>query len=73
MTFDKLFALRKLNKIEEYLKELQELLEFPDKEILADFTKIHTGERLFQLIVENMTDINQHFIKELDLKLTEDF
>jgi len=62
-----------LNKIEEYLKELQELLEFPDKEILADFTKIHTGERLFQLIVENMTDINQHFIKELDLKLTEDF
>lgn len=73
MTFDGLFVYKKLSRIEEYLKELENFLKFSDKEILADPLKIHIGERLFKLIVENMTDINQHFIKELDLKLTEDF
>lgn len=73
MTFNGLFVLKKLGKIEEYLKELKDFFKFSDKEILDDFLKIHIGERLFQLIVENMTDINQHFIKELDLELTEDF
>jgi len=73
MTFDELFVYKKLTKIEEYLKELEEFLKFSDKEILGDSMKIHIGERLFQLIIDEIIDINQHFIGELDLKLTEDF
>src|SRR3990167_1099385 len=66
MTFNGLFVYKKLNKIEEYLK-------FTDKEIFDDSMKMHIGERLFQLIIDEILDINQHFIGELDLKLTEDF
>lgn len=73
MTFEELFVYKKLNKIEEYLKELEEFLKFSDKEILSDSMKIHVGERLFQLIVDEILDINQHFIGELNLELTEDF
>jgi len=64
---------KKLNKIEEYLEELEEFLKFTDKEIFDDSMKMHIGERLFQLIIDEILDINQHFIGELDLKLTEDF
>ena len=63
---------KKLNKIEEYLEELEEFLKFTDKEIFDDSMKMHIGERLFQLIIDEILDINQHFIGELDLKLTED-
>jgi|SRR3989338_8168737 len=73
MTFNGLFVYKKLNKIEEYLEELEEFLKFTDKEIFDDSMKMHIGERLFQLIIDEILDINQHFIGELDLKLTEDF
>ena len=73
MTFQKIFVIQKLEGISQYLKEVKALLEFQDKEILADSGKLHIAERLLQLIVDTMIDINQHFIKELDLPLSEDF
>jgi len=73
MTFDDMFIYKKINTIKEYLKEIQDFFKTSDSEILREAGKIHIGERLFQLIVDAILDINQHFIKELDLKLTEDF
>jgi len=73
MTFEKAFILQKLEETSGFLKEVEDLFKFSDKEILADSGKIHVAERLLQLIVDLMIDINQHFIRELNLKISEDF
>lgn len=73
MTFEKAFVLKKIEEIIRYLNETEDLFKFSDKEILSDSGKMHIAERLLQLIVDEMIDINQHFIKELNLKVSEDF
>lgn len=73
MTFQKAFLLQKLEEAAGYLEEIKEFFKFPDEEILADAGKLHIAERLLQLIVDTMIDINQHFIRELNLKISEDF
>lgn len=73
MTFNKSFVLQKLEEATGYIKELEDFLGFSDKEILGDYGNLHIAERLLQLIVDNMIDINQHFIRELNLKSSEDF
>lgn len=56
-----------------YVKELDSFLEQnTDEQILSDSSKLHIAERLVQLIVDNMIDINQHFIRELDLEIPDD-
>lgn len=72
MPFDKLFVQKKLDMIGEYTKELDEILELDDNEIFADHAKLHAIERLVQLIVDLMLDINQHFIRELQLKIPDE-
>ncbi|MCX6723962.1 MAG: DUF86 domain-containing protein [Candidatus Staskawiczbacteria bacterium] len=67
MTFEKTFIYKKMEDIERYLAEVKDLLKFSDNEILSDYIKFHTEERLFQLIVDAIIDINRHFIQELDL------
>ena len=73
MTFKKAFVLQKLDEIANYIAETKQLLAFSDGEISKDIFKSHSAERLLQLIVDSMIDINQHFIKELNLKVSEDF
>ena len=73
MTFEKAFVLQKLEGISNYLAEIKDLLKFSDKEILDDYLKLRSLERLLQLVVDEMIDINQHFIRELNLKISEDF
>jgi len=73
MSFDKQFVFDKIEDIQGYLKELKELLTSSDNTILNDSGKVHIAERLLQLIVDTMLDINQHFIQELNFKPTEDF
>ncbi|MDD5738933.1 MAG: DUF86 domain-containing protein [Candidatus Pacebacteria bacterium] len=72
MTFQESFILEKLNTISEYTEEINHLFRFSVKEILNDSEKMHIAERLCQLIVDAMIDINQHFIKELNLKISDD-
>lgn len=72
MVFKKIFVLEKLNEILTNLDEAKQLFKFSDKEILSDYLKYHTAERLFQLIVDSMLSTNYHFIKELNLKISED-
>lgn len=73
MTFQKTFLFQKLTEASGYLEEIKEFLKFSDEEILADTNKLHIAERLLQLLVDTMIDINQHFIRELNLKISEDF
>lgn len=72
MTFQKAFVLQKIEQIVGYLKEAKDLFVFSDKEILSDSGRIHIAERLLQLIVDTAIDINQHFIGELNLNISED-
>ena len=73
MTFQKAFVLQKLEEAQKYLKEIKDFFNFSDEEILADSGRLHIAERLLQLIVDIIIDINQHFIRELNLKISEDF
>ena len=59
--------------IEEYFYEMEDVVKFGEKEILKDNMKLRALERDFQLIVDEMIDINLHFIRELDLKSPDDF
>lgn len=72
MPLSKTFVLNKLNVLKNYLAELENLLNFSDEEILKDSLKLHTAERLFQLAVDDILDINYHFIRELKLKIEDD-
>ena len=74
MSFEKLFVLKRLNQLQDYIDELKDLLDKnSNKAILSNSGKMHIAERLLQLISDIMVDINQHFIKELNLKMVEDF
>jgi len=73
MTFDQLFVSKKIEQIRNYIKEVEDFLNFSDRDILTDSLKMHVAERLVQLIVDTMLDINQHFIRELNLKTGDDF
>lgn len=73
MTFSAIFVHQKLEVVRGYVAELRQLLDqVSDEEFFSDSGKFHIAERLVQLIVDGMIDINQHFIKELNLKLADD-
>ncbi|MEK9153100.1 MAG: DUF86 domain-containing protein [Patescibacteria group bacterium] len=72
MVFSEILVDEKIKRVKGYLDEIKNLFRFSAKEILADSEKLHAAERLFQLIVDEMIDINQHFIKELDFDLSND-
>ncbi len=57
---------RKLKILESYYGELQELLKSSIKEVKADFVKKYAIERLAQLLVDIMLDINLHIIRRED-------
>lgn len=73
MVFSKILVDEKIEKIKEYLGGVKHLFRFSAQEIIADSEKLHVAERLFQLIVDEIIDINQHFIKELGLNVPDDF
>lgn len=63
----------KISKIREYLSETEEIIALDNQIILKDFRNLKTMERNFQLIVDEMIDINLHFIRELELNAPDDF
>ncbi|KKT29749.1 MAG: hypothetical protein UX43_C0004G0039 [Candidatus Giovannonibacteria bacterium GW2011_GWB1_46_20] len=73
MTFEKQFVEAKLNELRGYVEELENLLKLGDAAILEDLDKLRHLERAFQLAVDIMMDINQHFIKELKFPISDDF
>ena len=73
MTFQQEFVISKLDNLKSYQSELASILQSSDQELLNSLTLFHAVERLFQLLVDVMIDINQHFIKEFELEIPEDF
>lgn len=73
MTFEKKFVLQKMDELSGYIKEIDDFFQYSENEIISDSEKLHAAERLLQLAVDTMIDVNQHFIKELNLKISEDF
>ena len=70
---DQNFISKKLNLIKDYLEELEKIIRLDQKEIAGNFVNLRTLERNFQLIVDEMLDINLHIIRELELKSPADF
>lgn len=70
---NKYLVKKKIGKIQEYLQEIEEIISLDFKKILEDFKNLKALERDFQLIVDEMIDINLHFISELNLKNPDDF
>lgn len=67
------FIERKLDAILRYAKRLDSVLEFSDEEIRADFLKLHALERLVQLVVDEIVDINTHIIRRSTLETPDNF
>ncbi|MCU0551403.1 MAG: DUF86 domain-containing protein [Leptolyngbya sp. Prado105] len=65
MTFDLNSIEVRLDLIAGYLTELSQLTAFTSDEILADFYKYRTTERLLELIIQASLDINRHLLKEI--------
>jgi len=54
----------KLVELEKYLDELQEMvLASPLEEVRSDRGKVHIAERILQLIVDTMSDVNIHILE----------
>lgn len=71
--FDKELIKSKLDQIIEYLDELEPIAEkMTDEEIKKNYLNYHAAERILQLIVDTMIDINMHFIKERKLFVPDD-
>lgn len=70
---DKNFLKQKLAYIESYYMEMEKVLSFSDKEIKEDLIKLRALERIFQLIVDEIIDTNNHIIRYKPLKLPADF
>lgn len=70
---DKGLVKNKMADIQGYYKELEALLGEETSEIINDNLKLHSTERLFQLIVDAAVDINTHIIVESDLPVPNDY
>lgn len=70
---DKSLVMEKFKNLREYLTEIEEILKADDAAILRDFRSLKALERNFQLTVDEILDINIHFIRELELKTADDF
>lgn len=53
----------KLALMQGYISSLEPIVALDEKEIRKDNLKYHTAERLFQLLVDEMIDINTHIIR----------
>ena len=73
MTFERQFVVTKLNELDGYAEELNEFLTRDDVAILKNIESVRAVERVFQLAVDAMLDINKYLINELSLAVPEDF
>ena len=69
---DKELIKNKMVDIEKYLKELDPILKSGTRIIIEDNLRLHTVERLFQLIVDTAVDINTHIIMASDFNIPDD-
>jgi len=70
---DKKFIEAKLSHIQSYYNELEHVLGYPDGDIRRDTLKLRALERILQLIVDEIIDINNHIIRYAHLNLPDSF
>lgn len=70
---NKELVVNKMADIQKYLEEMAPILKYEAREIIDDNLKLHTVERLFQLIVDASIDINTHVIIETELNVPDDY
>src|SRR4030042_3836598 len=70
---DKKFVEKKLSYIQAYYQELENVLGYSDQEIKGDTLRLRALERIIQLIVDEIIDINNHIIRYAQLRVPEDF
>ncbi len=68
---DKKFIKRKIELIENDMTDLEKLSKYSFQEIVSDFLKQNTVERILEKIITRAIDINQHLIAELGGKEVE--
>lgn len=64
---------RKLVRLTEFTKELKPLVDYTYEQYIGNYFIKRTGERLIQLIIENMVDINSVIISEKNLPPPKDY
>lgn len=72
MTFEQNFVTAKLSMIADYLEDAERIFARGYEYVLKNVEKRLATERLCQLLVDAMLAINHHFIKELNLKVSDD-
>ena len=70
---DRRFIETKLSYIQAYYQEMESVLGYSDQEIKGDILKLRALERIVQLIVDEIIDINNHIIRYAQLQVPEDF
>ena len=60
------FVIRKISLIQGDLLKLKELSQFSADEVMKDFYKLNTLERLMEKIVVRATDINMHILAKIE-------
>ncbi|GBE05272.1 hypothetical protein BMS3Abin10_00895 [bacterium BMS3Abin10] len=70
---DKELIKNKMADVQGYFKELQPILKEESRDIIGNNLKLHTVERLFQLIVDSAIDINTHIIVESGFNIPNDY
>ncbi len=70
---DKELIKNKMADVQGYFKELQPILKEESRDIIENNLKLHTVERLFQLIVDTAIDINTHIIAESGFNIPNDY
>lgn len=68
---NKEFVENKIKLIEDELVNLEKLAKYSFQEIVSDFMKQNTVERILEKIIIRAIDINQHLIAEMAVKETE--
>ena len=68
MTISQIFITEKIKLVEEYLDKAKEVFGAEDDAQILGSNNIHVLERLFQLMVDAVIDINNYLVKELNLE-----
>ena len=70
---DKDLVFSKMHSISGYYGEIEPIIKEEARKIIDNNLKLHTVERLFQLIVDSAIDINTHIITESGFYVPDDY
>ncbi len=67
------FVTEKLDLVKMYYQEIQRILDVSPEKIKKDFIRFYALERVFQLAVDEVIDINNHIIRSRDFSAPDNF